>query len=359
MSEQPCDANFGQRHNFKAGCPPFKYRGVLTLDPAHVSAMEAKLDSHTAGTASKAKVLGEKFDDTGVFALICRHGAPLCFIISDGGEGQKYMLASLEWLSTQLPSTATLASYYDIGCFTDRTRQLYDVLPAGFSDQVVFVTSAMHAYAHQWTCQLFYSPRMKKGIALTDGEGVERLWSALRMPISKLRSVSRRRRIVLLDRQMQRVSRKKHLNLGRLLRKRCKATRKKDELAPKVLASTGYDIDFLEEYIDPTKKLKKSLDAVLQLQEQVDAIEESIPSTEASVTGQSRKTATEVNRCIRKLKASQAELTSEAQALYATLNIDQEFDEIRGLGLQFTAVLLQAFEAKRTCQRLLRRRFQE
>ncbi|EJD34262.1 hypothetical protein AURDEDRAFT_176682 [Auricularia subglabra TFB-10046 SS5] len=73
--------------------------------------------------------------------------------------------------------------------------------------------------------------------------------------------------------------------------KRRKDTRKKDEPAHKVLASTGYDIDHLDERwalqraaelsvrSHPTKKLKKSLDAGLQLQEQVDAIDESIRST--------------------------------------------------------------------------------
>lgn len=48
----------------------------------------------------------------------------------------------------------------------------------------------MHAYAHQWACQIVYNPRMKKGIGLSDGEGTERLWSALRILIPVLRVVS-------------------------------------------------------------------------------------------------------------------------------------------------------------------------
>ena len=37
-----------------------------------------------------------------------------------------------------------------------------------------------HCYGHKASCQIQYSPRRIKGIGLTDGEGVERLWSFLR-----------------------------------------------------------------------------------------------------------------------------------------------------------------------------------
>lgn len=38
----------------------------------------------------------------------------------------------------------------------------------------------MHAYGHQWACQLVYNPRLQEGMGLTDGEGTERLWSRMR-----------------------------------------------------------------------------------------------------------------------------------------------------------------------------------
>lgn len=46
----------------------------------------------------------------------------------------------------------------------------------------------MHAYAHQWSCQLVYNPRLRPGLGLTDGEGVERLWSRMRKLIGITRS---------------------------------------------------------------------------------------------------------------------------------------------------------------------------
>jgi hypothetical protein len=56
----------------------------------------------------------------------------------------------------------------------------YDILPLSITERLQFATSAMHAYGHQWSCQLVYNPRLRKGLGLTDGEGTERLWSRLR-----------------------------------------------------------------------------------------------------------------------------------------------------------------------------------
>jgi len=35
----------------------------------------------------------------------------------------------------------------------------------------------MHAYGHEWACQLVYNPQIVKGLGLSDGEGTEQLWS--------------------------------------------------------------------------------------------------------------------------------------------------------------------------------------
>ena len=34
----------------------------------------------------------------------------------------------------------------------------------------------MHAYGHEWACQLVYNPQIINGLGLSDGEGTERLW---------------------------------------------------------------------------------------------------------------------------------------------------------------------------------------
>lgn len=101
------------------------------------------------------------------------------------------------------------------------------------------------------------------------------------------------------------------------------------------------------------------MESVLALQERVDALDEAISNTEANVPTGSRNTTMAANRAIRLLKTTQRELLHQAQELHATLNIPEEFDAIRGLGLEFTATLLQTFEAKRGCRTLITNRFQE
>ena len=43
--------------------------------------------------------------------------------------------------------------------------------------RIRFATTVMHAYGHEWACQLVYNPRLISGLGLSDGEGTERLWS--------------------------------------------------------------------------------------------------------------------------------------------------------------------------------------
>ena len=43
--------------------------------------------------------------------------------------------------------------------------------------RIHFATTAMHAYGHEWACQLVYNPRLISGLGLSDGEGTEHLWS--------------------------------------------------------------------------------------------------------------------------------------------------------------------------------------
>lgn len=110
---------------------------------------------------------------------------------------------------------------------------------------------------------------------------------------------------------------------------------------------------------DSSTRLRKALESVLALQERVDAIDDAIRDTEASLPRGDKSTSAAANKTIRALKAAQLELTHQAEQLHATLKIPDEFEEIRGLGLEFTAVLLQAYEAKRACRTLITNRFQE
>ena len=56
----------------------------------------------------------------------------------------------------------------------------------------------MHAYGHQWACQLVYNPRLQEGMGLTDGEGTERLWSRMRRLIGVERNSAGRKQILYI-----------------------------------------------------------------------------------------------------------------------------------------------------------------
>ncbi|KAG6826029.1 hypothetical protein H0H92_001382 [Tricholoma furcatifolium] len=144
---------------------------------------------HVSGSGSNSKTNMEKFDDGGVMVLVCRHDIPLFLAnIDTPGEQQKYAFALIERMMQLVPAETNLVVLYDVGCVIDRSCQLYDILPDQYASRISFTTNAMHAYVHQWSCQLVYNPRMQPGLGLTDGEGVERLWSRMRKLIGIMRT---------------------------------------------------------------------------------------------------------------------------------------------------------------------------
>jgi hypothetical protein len=147
------DGNYHHRHQASAGdCPPIPYDHAFVIPEAFVDEMGAKLEeargrparlyrgvvpatalddcehSHIAGNESKAKTTGRQYDDKGIMALVCRHDIPLLICnITSSGEGQKLIFALLVEFSKHIPSNATVDVLYDIGCTSDRTRQLVGV----------------------------------------------------------------------------------------------------------------------------------------------------------------------------------------------------------------------------------------
>jgi hypothetical protein len=103
-------------------------------------------------------------------------------------------MSILKRLMTDLNSNIKLGVLYDIGCTLPKFFQarglLTDHLP-----RMKFATAVFHSYVHDWPCQLQYNPRYNVGWGLTDGEGLERLWSYLSPLVSPLRYATRNHRI--------------------------------------------------------------------------------------------------------------------------------------------------------------------
>lgn len=120
--------------------------------------------------------------------------------------------------------TNKLAVLYDIGCHLEKGIINVISLHHRTSSQVFYLTfhlltllqrnqfdvinqphrlkigtSAFHAYAHNWGCQLQYNPRINLGWGLSDGEGMERVWWAFACLVAVFRYATKQHRLVGLN----------------------------------------------------------------------------------------------------------------------------------------------------------------
>ncbi|KAG6835936.1 hypothetical protein H0H93_013187, partial [Arthromyces matolae] len=387
------DGNFNHRHLTSSGdCPKF-YDPEYFLPKSQIDEVGDRIErargkkpkkrtptvpdeavdecesTHVSGSGSNSKTNMDKFDDSGVMALVCRHDVPLFLAnIDTPGEQQKYGVALLTHLFSLIPASATVAALYDVGCVLDRSSQLV-ILPDGFSLQydlfsdsitqrLQFATSAMHAYVHQWACQLVYNPRLRVGLGLTDGEGVERLWSRLRKLIGITRTSHRARRIWMLDRQVGLIGLEHRDDLGLWIQRRLtKGVERQGEEAQETLRQIKIPESTLRAQWELQRasqlsirahapvRLKKELNTVLGLQGELDSIGEAIKQikTEFSRTSSLPKKALSG---LTNLQQLQEDLKGQSEALYASLNVHESFPELKGVNIEFVRLLFMARDLK-------------
>lgn len=315
------DGNFHHRHRRSVGnCPPF-YDPVYFLAKSQVDEIGRRIDtarkrparecnmpvpdeavdqcetSYEAADGKKQKAAMDSFDDTGIMALICRHDIPLFFAnIDTPGEQQKYSVALIDHLFSLIPLEANVVILYDVGCVLARSLMKYDILSPNLISRIRFATTAMHAYGHEWACQLVYNPRLIKGLGLSDGEGTERLWSRFIRLIGIERSSSRQRRIWLIDRHAASVANEMVNDLGDWLRRRLKrGIQEQGSAAQEVLDHCEHDVPELwKQWSDQRAaqlsirahapaRLRKELDTVLTLQTELDSSERALQGVRAVV----------------------------------------------------------------------------
>ncbi|KAM6491874.1 hypothetical protein JOM56_012733 [Amanita muscaria] len=315
-------------------------------------------ESHEAADMKKQKATMERFDDTGLMFLVCRHDIPLfCTNIDTPGEHQKYAVALLEHFFSLIPPHATVATLYDIGCVLDRSLSLYDILPEHITRRLLFATSAMHAYGHQWSCQLHYNPRLREGLGLTDGEGVERLWSRLRKIIGITRTSAQNKRVWLIDRQANAIGTELRDDLGLWLWHRMTKNIEKQEItAQSALEECGVSAKELRKQWHMQReaqmsirahapmKLRKELDSVLILQGDLDTLEKAIETSREII--ERSPTFPETRSSLQNLTQTHETLRNHVENLYASLNIPEQFPNVQGLDLEFLRTLLMARDLK-------------
>ncbi|KAK1220242.1 hypothetical protein PQX77_017007 [Marasmius sp. AFHP31] len=326
--------------------------------------VDADQDSYKAASGDNKRQSNEAFDENGVMALVCRHDIPLFLAsIDTPGEQQKYAVALFTAFFAMVPATATVVALYDIACVLDRSLRLYDLLPDAIVSRLQLATAVMHAYGHQWACQLLYNPRMRVGLGITDGEGTERLWSRLRKMIGLERRASRAKRLWMLDRQCDSIAMDLREGLGTWIRKRLhKNVQKKEAEAVRMLRKLDTTVDVLRQYWDEQRdaqssvralapaRLKKELAKVLQLQVQIDTLEEEI--TEVRVAIKKMPFApSEATFSLCNMEKLHRRLKSEAEGLYTSLNIDDQFPELKDIPLEYLHTLLLARDLKTTIRK--------
>ncbi|XP_049331675.1 uncharacterized protein LOC111195712 isoform X3 [Astyanax mexicanus] len=131
-----------------------------------------------AGNLLRSGKQTKKLDVTGVFGASCRHEIPLMFVNMSQGERLAYPLYIIEELLQKCNTkNIHLRVVYDIACVLASHMQKSN---QGIPHNLSLAVPAFHVYGHKLQCQIMYSTRRLDGFGLTDGEGMERLWSFLR-----------------------------------------------------------------------------------------------------------------------------------------------------------------------------------
>ncbi|KAF7337111.1 hypothetical protein MVEN_02148700 [Mycena venus] len=397
------DGCFSYRHARKAGDGPISYDPAYFLSKEKVDKIgdriadarkkkpskctpripEEVIDaceaSWDAANEKKKKVDTKCHDASGVFVMTCRHSQVLFQCnIDTPGEQQKYIVALMEEVISLLPPQATVLQAYDVGCVTDHSFNLYPILSQGIRERVAFVINAMHAYGHQWVCQLVYSPRLRRGMCLTDSEGVERFWSRIRKLIGITRHQWNSRRIWMIDQYTAFVNEDGRDSLGDWMhRQREINLTRKYNIAHKVIRECRVSVEELRRQWDDQKaaqmsirarkssggglrrvtcfageasatyapvRLRRELDKVLALQTQIEVVEQSIHDAKQSIAGADASADSLI--LLRGLENTHQTLSIQAERLYASLNIHESFPELKDLPLEFVRTLLMMRDLK-------------
>ncbi|OAV94301.1 hypothetical protein PTTG_27036 [Puccinia triticina 1-1 BBBD Race 1] len=138
-------------------------------------------------------------DDTGLFGCCCHHDSVILSCnIHKTGEGRGLPMSILKQLFDDINPNVQLGVLCNIGCTLEKFFKARGLL-SNQLPQMSFATAVFHSYVHDWPCQLEFNPWYNEGWGLTDGEGLERLWSDYSPLVGPLRHVTRNRRFGSLN----------------------------------------------------------------------------------------------------------------------------------------------------------------
>ncbi|KIJ10415.1 hypothetical protein PAXINDRAFT_16570 [Paxillus involutus ATCC 200175] len=208
-----------------------------------VSVLDGCGQSFIAADERWKKASTQFFADTGLMALLCRHDRVLWLVnLTSAGEKQHYVLALLKQFITHIPNDMRVGFLYDIGCQIEHSWCKWKFFDDSILLRFQFGVSVFHAYGHQWPCQIIYHPRKREGFGLSDGEGCERLWSALKPLISLLRVSGYHQRLFVLNMQVRHLDTKSLTGFALWLSRRWASCRAQKRGVDRGLRDCGCDV---------------------------------------------------------------------------------------------------------------------
>ncbi|KAG8700478.1 hypothetical protein FRC08_004676 [Ceratobasidium sp. 394] len=173
-----------------------------------------------AGADGKPKKPVRFFEETGVFASLCRHSCPLtiCDMIRSG-ELAKYALATVDKLMRVFGPHILLG--YDIACSFVKTLARSILLGGRVKDLAFDVClGTFHGPAHIRRCQVLFHALNRAGTGLTDFENCETLFSSSNRVAATTRLASKYHRHQRIDLFLGGWEDDAYNNLGSLLRRK-------------------------------------------------------------------------------------------------------------------------------------------
>ncbi|KAJ7079878.1 hypothetical protein C8R43DRAFT_910045 [Mycena crocata] len=383
------DGNRTHKHNTRAGDGPTGHDPIFFLSRATVDAEGQRIDeirsgdrihydpdvpdeaidqcarSYSAANEKPGRRPSEKFDETGIFHLTCRHGIPL-FVTSMTTEGEhhKYFATLVKEVMGLLPDKATICLYSDVACIIERSMKSFPILPPAMMERIRFSLNVLHCLNHAYLCKLLYNPRLQAGRGLTDGEFVERVLSMLRNRITATRSQWAARRIWSLEKQLEFIQQLERSKLGQWLRQRRTDAQKKIDAAVQVLRECGISIEQLrkewlleQEAAHTTDVVNErddmiAVESLLDLQVAFDQLDTKVRQTmRKTSSSSSSSSAKAMNPLFEEMKESLTTTKSKIDDIYAA-QMDQSSLGLTGTNLDFMRMILMARRLKMTVRKL-------
>jgi hypothetical protein len=188
------DALFGLPRKKSAGV---SYRGPLhgelffyeqspvdqfLIECENLKTSSSNCNDFLAGSMLRSANRYKALDETAVFGYCCRHEFPHKFISLKHGERLAYAVWVLNRILSdkeQLKENNSIVYVmYDVACTL--FKHLKSIGRFEILENINLCLPTFHSYGHKVSCQIIFGPRRCKGIGLSDGETMERLWSYLR-----------------------------------------------------------------------------------------------------------------------------------------------------------------------------------